>query len=165
MEIEDFVRHVPHNGWMRLYHAPKDVREPERLVLETPDYLPVSRGLESLHRAYRTDFEAWSAAEIDWWRGVVERLMPDSGNVREAAMAAYERWPAGPASREDMVGLFRKYWFACEAASLELPESKRMWPEDFLLGGCSATEDATRYLVVTAMPYWPMGLDSNGQWC
>lgn len=165
MEIEDFVRHIPENGWMRLYHAPKDVRDSETLVLETPGFLPVSAALEPLHEAYRADFSAWSTAEIDWWRGVVERFIAGDGDVRAAAMKAYERWPAGPASREGMVGLFRKYWFACEAACADLDEADRMWPEDFLLGDCSASKDSTRYLVVTAMPYWPIGMDENKNWC
>lgn len=165
MELTDFIRHMPENGWLRLYHSPKDVRAPVSLVLETPNFIETTDALKPLHAEYVQDFEDWSPREIEWWRHVVTQNLAEDGDVRAAAMAAYERWPAGPASREDMVGLFRKYWFACLEACKDLPEVQRMPPEDFLMSNMSSEIDPIRHLVVTAMPYWPIGLDENGNWC
>jgi hypothetical protein len=158
------VRHDVELGWKRLYHAPKDVRDAVNLLLKTPKHVVCPDAMQLLLESYREQM-GWAVEQaLDWWRSIVETEQSRSGgSLHDAALRAYDTWPAGPAANEMVVSTVRRYWLAADKAGRTArPE---ILPEDFLLASLDRTSDARIILVLTGMPYWPIGIDENGNWC
>ncbi len=160
----EIVRHDVELGWKRLFHAPKDVRDPANLILKTPKHVACPESMQPLFDSYREEM-GWAVDQaLDWWRGIVETEQGRAGgSLHDAALRAYDTWPAGPAANEMAVSTVRRYWLAADKAARTA--SPGILPEDFLLASLDRKRDAGIILVLTAMPYWPIGLDENGNWC
>lgn len=165
MNDRDLMLHDVERGWMRLHHAPKDVRGTMPDYTETPDHIPCRPALTALHRLYLDDLLPAADQAVEWWSEIVEGHMEGDGSAREAAFRAYDGWPAGPAADETIVSVVRTYWLACVEQSVGLHPGEGMFPEDFLLATLDRHRHQRAILVLTAMPYWPIGLDENGKWC
>jgi hypothetical protein len=103
---------------------------------------------------------------VQIWDDEVESTANDSGD-RQAALA--EQWmayPAGPAAQPFFVALIRHYWLACDSLNRNVQPSSGVTPETFLLGWLmhlSPRHDEALN-VLACMPYWPLGLDQEGNW-
>jgi len=160
----EIVRHDVELGRKRLYHQPKDVRDPHNLQLDTPRQCACPDALKPLHDDYCSQI-AWAADEaLKWWRDiVVSEQELHGGNLHEAALRAYDGWPAGPSANEMVVSTVRRFWLAADKAGRTFDQV--FLPEDFLLTSLDPERDAKSILVLTSMPYWPIGLDEHGNWC
>ncbi len=118
-----------------------------------------------LYAEYISDFEyAYKVAE-DWWEDCVEAFVADGLTRKKAVVAAYAKRFAGPASSPEVVWFFRTYWLAFDELNLGLPPADRVPPQHALLGWL-VEQGRTDYVrLLTCMPYWPIGLDENGNWC
>jgi hypothetical protein len=165
MNDTEFILHDVERGWRRLHHAPKDVRGTMPNYLDTPAHLPCRPGLSSLHKLYLDDLEPSVDMAVERWRDIVDTHRDGGGTLREAALKAYGGWPAGPAAGDSVVSVVRTYWLACAEQNRRLPPEDGMFPEDFVLATLDRKRHERAVLVLTAMPYWPIGLDENGNWC
>ncbi|WP_434725259.1 hypothetical protein [Mesorhizobium sp. RIZ17] len=165
MDEADFILHDVERGWRRLHHAPKDVRGTMPDYADTPAYLPCQTGLFPLHKLYLDELTGMTDQAIEWWQEIVDNHMEDGERPQDAARKAYAGWPAGPAAHETVVSVVRTYWLACVEQSTKLTQGEGMFPEDFLLATLDRTKQKRAILVLTAMPYWPIGLDQTGNWC
>jgi hypothetical protein len=144
----------------------------ERLLAQPGDVVPrVGRatGLSeaspehrSLFESYRQDLAtAYGIAKL-WWEDTVaaqERL----GKGRDEAIeVSFDRRLAGAASHPKVVWIVRTYWLACA----DLPAvGSAVWPERFLLQWLIDAGESELVRLIACMPYWPVGLDENGNWC
>lgn len=83
----------------------------------------------------------------------------------EALDEAYAQRAAGPASAPEFVWFIRHFWLRVDALNRTLPLERRVAPQDLLLGWLAEAGDDESVELATAMPYWPIGLDDQGQWC
>lgn len=152
-------------GTYQLLHAPDDLGG---LALAQGLARPrreATRGHGKLYEEYLADFVmAYEVAE-EWWRSCVSAHV-SAGVPRSLAIdTAFEKRLAGPASAPEFVWFIRLYWLLCDEINRGLPEWDRVPPQVFLLGWL-VDDGLNDYVqLVTAMPYWPIGLDENGNWC
>jgi hypothetical protein len=161
----EIVLHDVPLGQLRLHMIPKDVRDPNDPTSELPPVLTVSSAYRAAHADWLEEAR-WAVDQaIEWWRSLVEGFREPGMSWEDAARSAYEQWPSGPASSEFIVSVVRRHWQACERISAGLLSGEVVWPEDFLLRTLDERKHFRIILALTAMPYWPIGLDENGNWC
>lgn len=156
--------HSVSRGIQRLMSAPRDL--PASAPWTDP---PIAR--EAASRAHQQLFaeyikylsEAMGIAEA-WWQDLVLAKMNEGRDLKSAVEAAYERRFAGPACRPELVWTVRTFWVRCAALNKELPEDQRVPPEVFLLFWLLDGKHDEWVQVISAMPYWPIGLDGTGNW-
>ncbi len=144
------------DGVNRLLAQPRDVLPHAG---ETPTLAEASAEHRALFARYRQDLlTASSIAEL-WWEDTVaaqERL----GKTRtEAVEESFDRRLAGAASHPKVVWIVRSYWLDCAALN------PAVRPETLLLRWLIDTGEIGLVRLIACMPYWPIGLDSNGKWC
>jgi len=130
---------------------------------------PISRAAASAaHQALFLEYTEFMADAIRladiWWEGVIEARIRAGANRQAAIDSAYELRFAGPASSPELVWTLRTFWLRCVALNGELPEPQRVPPEVFLLYWLLDGQHDEWVQVISGMPYWPIGLDSNGNW-
>lgn len=155
-----------------------NVDKATRQLLEAPNdlgaYIPdqgrpralaeASTEHQALYAEYIADFA--NAYEIgdNWWQDCVRAFTSDGYSEEEAIDEAYGKRLAGPASAPEVVWFFRTYWLAFDELNRSLAADDRVPPQVALLGWL-VEEDRKDYVrLLTCMPYWPMGLDENGNW-
>ena len=95
------------------------------------------------------------------WESDLDEMIESGSSVGEAIQFKLDNCAAGPAEHPHLVWLVRKYWLACA----EIDAASRVRPEVFLLKWLIDHGHRDYVTLLTAMPYWPIGLDENGNWC
>lgn len=162
MSLETF--HILAKGISRLCCAPSDLDT----ALSQGKAKPMSRATEAhraLFRKYLAELGPVYTSAAKWWKSLVD-VQQTKGTSREDAIhAAFDRRLAGPASAPEVVTLVRKTWLECTELNATLEESERVPPEVVLLGWLLEGKHMDFVTLITCMPYWPLGLDENGNWC
>jgi hypothetical protein len=107
--------------------------------------------------------DAIRLAEI-WWEGVIRARELAGADRRSAIDSAYQLRFAGPASSPEVVWTIRTFWLRCVALNHKHPEKQGVPPEVFLLYWLLDEMHDEWVQVISGMPYWPIGLDANGDW-
>lgn len=162
MPIELLASHNVRTGFYRLTMSPKDVRAPQGrdghalgLRAAPADHRTLfARYIEGLSRAYEL-----AAAN---WNGQVEDLVAEGMSLPQAIAAKIDLGVAGPAAHPRVVWVVRKYWLACCALNRS---GAAILPETFMLEWLAEAGKHDFVRLLTAMPYWPIGLDPDGNWC
>ena len=157
--------HKIKKGISRLYCAPSDL-----FAQEGPDNPPkVYEASSPAHQAifaeYHRNLSRIYPVVEEWWTSLVDAQMADGISRSEAIDLAFEKRLAGPAAAPEFVSLIRGTWLACVRLNGELPRADQVPPEVLLLGWLVDREEEKFVRLVTCMPYWPIGLDENGNWC
>jgi hypothetical protein len=103
-----------------------------------------------------------------WWNAMVTMRMKEGLDQLAAELVVRRRYPMGPCVDRGVIGVLRAYWLACEETNRRSTAAGsgecHMWPEDFVLGAWvkSPFSDVAEFL--SQLPYWPMGMDAEGQW-
>ena len=165
VEVALEIIHDVQKGIWRLLNAPAD------LYSEVPDQgrivsiAQASSAHQNLYSEYLTDFQSAYKIADNWWLGCVDALISDGYPKDEALELAYENRMAGPASAPEVVWFVRTYWLSFDEINKALPPEARVPPQVALLGWL-VDEKRDEYIrLLTCMPYWPIGLDENGNWC
>jgi hypothetical protein len=153
------------------------MRRGTRRLLQAPLTLeiggaPVSGpqgGAASLrHRAlfeeYREEVDFVTAAALQWWNETLTARKEIASDPAEAVRNAWIDRPAGPASYPGVVALVRDYWLACHELNKDVAEPERVPPWTFLLEWLLDGQYDQCVSVLACMPYWPVGLDRDGNW-
>lgn len=158
--------HSVQRGLHRLLKAPQDVPVKDAIAWREPMLTP--RDASPRHRALFDEYKAILADAMliayDLWEDRV-RTHEDRGLATDAALkAAYSTFFAGPAACPQLIWVLRTYWLKCDALNRTLPPEQRVPPQVLLLGWPMHERRDDWIQVLTAMPYWPIGLDEHGQW-
>jgi hypothetical protein len=151
-------------GIQRLLSAPRDLR-----LCGAPIWGPKGKTDGSPeHRAlfveYEKELSTIGRMALDWWDETIEARKRGSNEPDAAIRQAWMDRPAGPASYPGFVALIRDYWLGCDRLNKELPEAQRIPPEFFLLSWLLDGRHEDEVNVLACMPYWPIGLDQDGNW-
>ncbi|TIM32613.1 MAG: hypothetical protein E5Y63_01900 [Mesorhizobium sp.] len=119
----------------------------------------------SLFGAYRADLKTACAIAELWWEDTIAAQQKLGMSLEDAIEESFDKRLAGAASHPKVVWIVRSYWLACEANSAKLLDGDRISPEVLLLKWLVDTGETELVRLIACMPYWPIGLDENGNWC
>ncbi|KIG19138.1 hypothetical protein DB30_04603 [Enhygromyxa salina] len=155
-EVED--------GKRRLLEQPGDVvaRTPGGMARELDD--AVAPAHRALFDEYLGDLQTAHDIAEPWWAGTIEAQRAQGLDEDDALEAAFTRRAAGAASHPKVVWIVRSYWLQCEEVNGALPPEQRVYPEVFLLKWLIDAGKDDLVTLIACMPYWPMGLDADGNW-
>ncbi len=108
--------------------------------------------------------QAYKDAEA-WWEGTIEAQRMTGLDERQAILKAFDDRMAGPASDPKVVWIVRLIWLECMKRNSALPPDQQVRPEFLLLQWLIDSGETDLVRLIACMPYWPIGLDENGNWC
>jgi hypothetical protein len=151
-------------GISRLLSAPRDLAVSGATVIESsPPLEQAPEPYRKLYAKYRKDVGKALDDAVAWWDGRTEVFEEELGDTKRARLANWQEFPAGPVSDPYTVAVIRKTWLACHA--LNARTEARVAPEVLLLQWVIDGGDMVTAEMLSAMPYWPIGLDRDGAWC
>lgn len=151
-------------GVRRLLTAPRDL--PESISWQEPAIKKeqASNQHQQLFDEYVKSLNIAVKAAIEWWEGMIKARVV-RGVVQEEAMnEVYMARLAGPAAKPEVVYVIRKYWLNCITINAELHDMQPVPPEVFLLSWLIDENQEILVQILAGMPYWPIGLDCDGNW-
>lgn len=108
--------------------------------------------------------QACSDAE-SWWAGTIEAQRQAGLSEQDAIAKAFDDRMAGAASDPKVVWIVRLIWLECMKRNEGYPVSEVVRPEFILLQWLIDAGETELVRLIACMPYWPIGLDENGNWC
>ncbi len=163
--MADILRNTG-EGIQRLMHAMFDIgaydgwAAPDRTLSEAAqDYQTLYEGYVALLRVAHTEAHRR-------WDGTVNALAKAEGLPLEVALeVAHDRQWAGPGGDPNVVWVVRLIWLECHRSNTEMPPEQRVRPETLLLQWLIDDNEEKLVELIGCMPYWPIGLGADGQWC
>ncbi|MBP7241251.1 hypothetical protein [Amaricoccus sp.] len=156
--------HNVKTGFYRLTMAPKDLRPRKGAISESHALATAPLSYKALFSDYLAEFHPVYDLAAARWNGDVEDLISQGLTFTQAIRTKIDDGVAGPAGHPRVVWLIRKYWLACCTLNRE-GRTESILPETFLLEWLAETREDGFVQLLTAMPYWPIGIDENGNWC
>lgn len=98
------------------------------------------------------------------WHRVLEECRKTAEDETQAVRQAIAFAPAGAAFDARVVWVIRKYWLACDSLNAGVSDDERVSPQVFTLQWLIDVGYRDAVEVLAGMPYWPVGLDSDGNW-
>lgn len=155
-----------HKAIARLLECPRDLSD--GLAVPCLDSDVRAQGTQQ-HRAefaaYLDELRDVTEVALEWWQETLAARKSELGDTPETVHRAWIDRPAGPASFPGLVAFVRDFWLACDQINRSVAQELRVPPEQFLLGWVIDTPGYENAIEVLAcMPYWPIGLDHEGNW-
>jgi hypothetical protein len=117
-----------------------------------------------------------------WWRDLLDREEQATGSLTAALAAIKLRWPAGPVTHPRVIAVVRQYYFSAERLNsqiaaerkdeteiLELSQAdvdelidEEVAPSTLLKEGLETSKWGDLSDFLSALPYWPIGMDGAG---
>lgn len=160
----EFIRHDVQKGVRRLLSAPKDFQTPNQFKQTSFPKFGATSLHQGLYLSYAELLNLAADQAVKWWVGMINRMIDQGVKVEDAIRECYMERLAGPASHPHIVFVVRKYWLECEAINGRIDYPNRVPPEVFLLAWLVDDRCEQPVQVLSAMPYWPIGLDEDGNW-
>jgi len=145
----------------RLLQAAKDFSR----NVEYPTHSRGSASHQTLFRQYVKDLEAAKEEAEAWWASLIDTEEERVGDRDQAVENVNERRPTGLMSLGASDAVVREYWLKCDALNRKTRNpDERVPPEEFLL--LWLVNDRRNELAefLAGMPYWPIGMDEEGNW-
>lgn len=150
----------PASGMRRLLSSPADI-EPRDYPVLRRDAAP--QAFQALYDEYRERLWHAHLVAVPWWEDTIraqERLGRDRA---EAIDISFDKRIAGAAAHPAVVYVLREFWLRC-VELCEAYSGRKVAPETLLLQWLADAGESDLVAVVTCMPYWPMGMDADGNW-
>lgn len=158
------ILHSVEKGIRQLLNAPKDIKG----GTPVPDFNGVvaeaDPKLQQFFQHYYEGFPILYPICERWWKGCVAAAESADRTHQQAIEIAYEWRLAGPASAPEFVWFIRDSWLKCDYINKTLPLEQRVAPEVVLLKWVIDAGMQEYIILMTCMPYWPIGLDKHGEW-
>lgn len=152
------------NGIARLLAQPGDIVPRSSGQARLKEYVAPAH-LRELFAGYRNDLRLAGDVAAAWWEGTIE-AQEDLGLSRDEALKeAFDTRLAGPAAHPNVVWVVRSYWLLCSDTDPKSAAFGLAYPEDILLQWLIDAGETELVRLIACMPYWPIGLDENGNWC
>ena len=162
MDVMTF-HHTPH-GPKRLLQMMIDVGIHAELARQDRPYADATEAHQKLFDGYVPLLRKGYEEALPWWEGTV-RAAGSSGEIDAEAMEeAYDRRMAGPASDPRIVWIVRLIWMQCIKINEDNP-FYALRPEYLMVQWLIDAGEDDLVRLLACMPYWPIGLDENGNWC
>lgn len=118
----------------------------------------------ALFDQYLTELREAKELAEDWWEALIDAEEEDRTGDRDQAIANVEgRRSVGPVAHGAVVEVVRKFWVECAALNRQVGETERVAPEEFVLGWLmNEYQEFAAFL--SDLPFWPIGLDWEGNW-
>jgi hypothetical protein len=160
------LTHEVDRGLYRLLGAPRDVNGGTPVPDTSPSRDDADETLRQVFDSYLEGYQYLHDHCFRWWRGCIAAAQHEGCVSREEAITdAYVKRLAGPASASEFVWFIRHFWLRVDRVNRELPFERRAAPQDVLLQWLVDAGEEKYVALATAMPYWPIGLDDQRQWC
>jgi len=156
----------PHtsNGENRLLQMMIDVGIHVELARQDRAYDNASDAHQKLFDGYVPLLRQGYKEALPWWEGTV-RSAGRSGKIDEESLEeAYDARMAGPASDPRIVWIVRLIWLKC----CKINESEpfhAIRPEYLMVRWLIDAGENELVRLLACMPYWPIGLNADGNWC
>ena len=152
-------------GLDRLLLAPRDLERWDRSIGE-PGKDRASPEHRRLFEQYESEFRSVAAEAERQWDEEITWLREHSENAAEAVRERWTMIPGGPAARPLFVAFIRRMWLNVDSINRRVPVEQAVAPEVFLVKWLmeEAPLQDVRIKVLAVIPYWPMGLDLEGNW-
>ena len=160
----DIIHNID-KGLERLLQGPRDIEQGTPMPPASPAFADAHPEFQKLFEHYRQGYEFLRPHCLRWWRGLIASAQEPGMSREEAVRAAFGDNPAGPASAPEYVWFIRHHWLLCDKINRALALEQRVAPQDLLLQWLVDAGDHEAVEIASAMPYWPMGMDAQGQWC
>lgn len=156
-------RHGVQRGIDRLLAAASDLRTTPIRELALGEASEFHR---LAHHAYARELERAFAEAEQWWTRELGQREARGQNSDETLDDLYLAHPCGPVSHPRVLGVIQAFWILCEEINVVFAagSERRVGPEQLLLGWLLDDHHETWVEILSAMPYWPIGLDAKGQW-
>lgn len=152
------------HGVKRLIGQPRDLK-PRRPLATYARFANASADARSCFENYRRDLQKAYDAAAPWFAQIIESARLPEDDQRDTLRRAYNNRLAGAAAYPQVVSVVRNYWLHVDRLDSESSENEKVYPENLLLLWLEETSEAELVRLIACMPYWPMGLDEDGNWC
>jgi hypothetical protein len=139
----------------------------ERLCASTSSALLSAKGrrpVGTLFAAYVSELRRAKQDVEEWWKTLIDAEEKRTGDRKQAVQNVKERRPPGPVIHGSIQAIIRKYWLECAKLNQVLVPSDQVPPEDLLLGWLMNGENEDLAEFLSAIRYWPIGMDHKGNW-
>lgn len=159
--LTTYFRHD--EGRQRLLEQPHDIipRDPAR---RGGRLAGAGQRARRLFGYYRADLRTAFDIAAPWWEATIAAQESLGLSRADAVRASFEKRAAGAASHPKLVWIVRSYWLKCGALT-EGPAEDFVYPEEFLILWLEEAGEDELVRLICCMPYWPIGLDAQGNWC
>lgn len=145
------------SGIRRLLSAPGDI---------APRGAPVSfasagPAFQQIYAAYRDVLWDAHLIAVPWWENTINAQEGLGLSRADAVKASFDKRMAGAASHPRVVQVIRDAWLRTAALGRNGPVA----PEQLLLQWLIDAGESDLVTLVACMPYWPIGIDDEGNWC
>jgi hypothetical protein len=114
---------------------------------------------------YRRDLERALGVAERWWASELSRHEARGLSSEHATNDLFAKHPAGLAGHPRVIGVLSAYWALCHEINHALPDHTRhVAPELLLLAWLRDGRHESWVEALTALPYWPIGLEADGSW-
>lgn len=144
-----------------LIQAAKDIRGNSRLE---SDMIRANIRHKELFQLYLEELIYAKDWADSWWKSIIQTEFERIGDSTLAKRNVARQIPGGAATHGGNIAVIRKYWLACIALNRELAQADVVQPEDFLLGWLIQASHFDLAEFVSELPYWPIGMDNDGEW-
>ncbi|MBN9035195.1 MAG: hypothetical protein J0H53_03915 [Rhizobiales bacterium] len=150
----------PESGMRRLLSAPSDIEPRDYPVLRRE---AAPQAFQALYDEYRERLWRAHLVAVPWWEDTI-RAQERLGRSRaEAVDVSFDKRIAGAAAHPAVVHVLRECWLRCVELCEAYP-GREVAPETLLLQWLADAGETDLVAVVTCMPYWPIGMDADGNW-
>ena len=113
---------------------------------------------------YVSELEEARTEAMTWWNGKISVLEGRLGDHAQAVRIVEQSNAGGPACHPRVIAVIRKHWFGCDALNRQAPVHQRVPPWVFLLSWLQDRGRPELVEFLSRLPYWPIGLDWEGNW-
>jgi hypothetical protein len=157
--------HNVQTGAYRLHNAPKDVYTKMSYDRSDTALATASLPYRSAFEAYLDDMGLALAVASAAWEAKIDDLVASGLSEEDAIAQLIEESLAGPASHPIVAWAVRKHWLACDALNRTSESGRWVPPETLAIKWVHDAGHTEVLQLLSALPYWPVGLDEAGDWC
>lgn len=159
------VLHDTEGGIYRLLNAMHDVvGRPPRHGRDL-SFAEAAPELRKLFEGYLKMMRQVHSEAEPWWRNTVAAERTHAQSDEEALAAAFDKRAAGAAAYPRVVWVVRMIWFECCKRNGKQSDDEKVRPEYLMVQWLIDAGETELVRLIACMPYWPIGLDENGNWC
>jgi hypothetical protein len=118
----------------------------------------------ALFRQYLKELRAAHETAMGWWGALLLAEEERTVDHDAAVDNVDERRPVGPVAHGEVIAVVRKFWLECAALNGRSEAADRVAPEEFVLGWLLKREQNDLAEFLSAFPFWPIGMDFQGNW-